>query len=195
MCSLKDAFHRITGNDSEGALMIPGPEVVADLLRRSGMETTEEQVREEYVSSSWTDDRAFTWTEFRELAEQLGYVSCDDSSSIAPLQDPAPSDPEGETVHAPESLVRTQTRPQSVEIPCIGIEELEDAQLGVEVNHIWQLVRTEDHPRLQSDVNNQFMLHRKAYPNLLQHSEEQIRLDWLKIPSISSCSHGYAVTC
>ena len=180
MCSLKDAFHKMAGNKDDEAWIVPGPEGVEALLRDSNIEHTAEQIRDAYTRNDWCDDHAFKWKELRELAEQLGLVDCDDSSSIAADQDRKQADPDAEAVATPASPARTKNKLQDIEFSSIGIKEMEDADLGIGVNHMWQLVRQEDHSRLQSDINDKFKLHRGSYSNLLHHSEEQIRSDWMK---------------
>ena len=180
MCSLKDAFHKMAGNKDDEAWIVPGPEGVEALLRDSNIEHTAEQIRDAYTRNDWCDDHAFTWKELRELAEQLGLVDCDDSSPIAADQDRKQADPDAEAVATPASPARTKNKLQDIEFSSIGIKEMEDADLGIGVNHMWQLVRQEDHSRLQSDINEKFKVHRGSYANLLQHSEEQIRSDWMK---------------
>ena len=185
MCSLKAALKQVTGSDGEGTLSNPGPTVVAELMTESGLDVTEEQVREVYSASEWNDGRSFTWPEIRELGEQLGYVSPESNPSVPAPSDPVPDCPDDDAL-APEDPdraepeERTSKRGRRGEVPHSHAGELEEPQLKAEANHIWQFVRSEEYVKIHPSVNWKFRLYRESYPNNHQHSEERIRTDFNK---------------
>ena len=186
MCTRTAAFHNNTGTDNKTTSSIPGPTIFAGLLESDDLEVAKKQIPDKYRSPSWSSDGALTQKEFGAHANRVGYVSDDVGSIISTPHNQAGTQAENlETLEAVtvdgKQLDRHAFEHLEGEgLSFIKIEELTSHELSEEAIHMWKLVRTEDHSHIQTLANKEFRLHRSSYSNHLQHSEEQIRTEWLK---------------